>query len=56
MKKNYQIPTLLVVQLQQQTQLLQASDVIAPGQQNERPGAPAYRGQLDDDGWDDWDE
>ena len=56
MKKNYQKPTLLVVQLQQQTKLLQASDVIPPGQPNEPAAAPAYRGQLDDDGGDDWDE
>jgi hypothetical protein len=43
MKKNYQKPTLLVVQLQQQTQLLEASpgDVIAPGQPNELAGAPS---------------
>ena len=43
MKKNYQKPTLLVVQLQQQTQLLEASpgDVIAPGQPNEPAGAPS---------------
>ena len=43
MKKNYQKPTLQVVQLQQQTQLLQASseyDVIAPGQPNDTPAAP----------------
>jgi len=58
MKKNYQIPTLQVVQLQQQTQVLQASSeyVIPPGQPNEPPGAPAYRGQWDDFDWDDWDE
>ena len=60
MKKNYQIPTLQVVQLQQQTQLLEASseyvDVIAPGQPNEPPAAPAYRGQWDDVGWDKWEE
>ena len=59
MKKNYQIPTLQVVQLQQQTQLLEASpgyDVIAPGQKNEPAGAPAYRGQWDDVGWDKWEE
>lgn len=42
MKKNYQKPTLQVVQLQQQTQLLQGSgDVIAPGQPNETPAAPS---------------
>ena len=41
MKKNYQKPTLLVVQLQQQTQLLKGSgDVIAPGPPNEPAGAP----------------
>ena len=58
MKKNYQEPTLQVVQLQQQTQLLQASsvDVIAPGQPNLPAGAPAYRGQWDDVGWDKWEE
>ena len=56
MKKNYQIPTLQVVQLQQQTQLLQASDVIPPGEPNLPAGAPAYRGQWDDDGWDKWEE
>ena len=54
MKKNYQEPTLQVVQLQQQTQLLQASDVdvISPGEPNLPAGAPAYRGQWDDIGWD----
>ena len=58
MKKNYQKPTLQVVQLQQQTRVLQASDVdvIAPGQPNLPAGAPAYRGQWDDDGWDKWEE
>jgi len=56
MKKNYQIPTLQVVQLQQQTQLLQASDVIPPGQPNEPAAAPAYRGQGDDVDWDIWEE
>ena len=63
MKKNYQKPTLQVVQLQQQTQLLEASpgssggyDVINPGQPNLPAGAPAYRGQWNDDGWDKWEE
>ena len=60
MKKNYQKPTLQVVQLQQQTQLLQDSsksvDVIAPGKPNEPAGAPAYRGLWDDVGWDKWEE
>lgn len=44
MKKNYQKPTLLVVQLQQQTQVLQAGseyDVIPPGQPNEPAAAPS---------------
>ena len=42
MKKNYQKHTLQVVQLQQQTQLLQGSgDVIPPGQPNEPAGAPS---------------
>ena len=60
MKKNYQKPTLQVVQLQQQTQVLQASsehvDVIAPDEPNLPAGAPAYRGQWDDAGWDKWEE
>ena len=60
MKKNYQKPTLQVVQLQQQTQLLQAcseyDDVIAPDEPNLPPAAPAYRGQWDDFGWDKWEE
>ncbi len=41
MKKNYQKPTLQVVQLQQQTQLLQVRsgyDVIHPGEPNEPAG------------------
>ena len=56
MKKNYQIPTLQVVQLQQQTQVLLASNVIAPGKPNEPAAARANRGQWDDDGWDEWEE
>jgi hypothetical protein len=59
MKKNYQKPTLQVVQLQQQTQVLQAGseyDVIPPGQPNEPAAARAYRGQWDDVGWDKWEE
>ena len=56
MKKNYQKPTLQLVQLQQQTQVLAGSygdgDKIAPGEPNLPAAAPAYRGQWDDDGWD----
>jgi len=58
MKKNYQKPTLQVVQLQQQTQLLSntSPDVIAPGPPNATAGARGYRGHCDNDGWDIWDE
>jgi hypothetical protein len=58
MKKNYQEPTLQVEQLQQQTQLLQASsvDVIPPGEPNEPAAVRADRGQWDDVGWDKWEE
>ena len=58
MKKNYQKPTLQVVQLQQQTQLLAGTNdgVIGPGQPNLPAAARGYRGHCDNDGWDIWDE